>query len=83
MDITVVNIPQQRFEQLFFAFDVNMDGYIDQSELNTLIHKSHSLFDTLTLESFGSLIVQLSIAMDTNNDLLISYNEVLSLFGAY
>ena len=83
MDITVVNIPQQRFEQLFFAFDVNMDGYIDQSELNTLIHKSHSLFDTLTLESFGSLIVALSIVMDTNNDLLISYSEVLKLFGAY
>jgi Ca2+-binding EF-hand superfamily protein len=83
MDITVVNIPQQRFEQLFFAFDVNMDGYIDQSELNTLIHKSHSLFDTLTLESFGSLIVALSIVMDTNSDLLISYSEVLSLFGAY
>ena len=83
MDITVVNIPQQRFEQLFFAFDVNMDGYIDQSELNTLIHTSHQLFDTLTLESFGSLIVALSIVMDTNSDLLISYSEVLKLFGAY
>ena len=83
MDVTVVNIPLERFKQLFFAFDVDMDGYIDQSELNALIHKSHLLFDTLTLESFGSLIVQLSIAMDTNNDLLISYNEVLKLFGAY
>ena len=83
MDITVVNIPQQRFEQLFFACDVDMDGLIDQSELNTLIHKSHSLFDTLTLESFGSLIVALSIVMDTNSDLLISYSEVLKLFGAY
>ncbi len=83
MDITVVNIPQQRFEQLFFAFDVDMDGYIDQAELNTLIHKSHHMFDTLTLESFGSLIVALSIVMDTNSDLLISYAEVLSQFGAY
>ncbi len=83
MDVTVVNIPLERFKQLFFAFDVDMDGYINQSELNALIHKSHQLFDTLTLESFGSLIVQLSIAMDTNNDLLISYNEVLKLFGAY
>ena len=83
MDVTVVNIPQERFKQLFFAFDVDMDGYINQSELNALINKSHSLFDTLTLESFGSLIVALSIAMDTNADLLISYQEVLSLFGAY
>ena len=83
MDVTVVNIPQERFKQLFFAFDVDMDGYINQSELNTLIHKSHHMFDALTLESFGSLIVQLSIAMDTNADLMISYNEVLKLFGAY
>ena len=83
MDITVVNIPLERFKQLFFAFDVDMDGYIDQSELNTLISKSHHMFNTLTLESFGSLIVQLSIVMDTNNDLLISDNEVLKLFGVY
>jgi len=83
MDVTVVNIPLERFKQLFFAFDVDMDGYIDQSELYALIHTSHQLFDTLTLESFGSLIVALSIAMDTNADLLISYQEVLSLFGAY
>ena len=83
MDVTIVNIPLERFKQLFFAFDVDMDGYINQSELYALIHTSHQLFDTLTLESFGSLIVQLSTAMDTNNDLLISYNEVLKLFGAY
>ena len=83
LDVTVVHIPQERFKQLFFAFDVDMDGYIDQSELYALIHTSHQLFDTLTLESFGSLIVALSIAMDTNADLLISYQEVLSLFGAY
>ncbi len=83
MDVTVVNIPQERFKQLFFAFDVDMDGYINQSELNALIHRSHHMFDTLTLESFGSLIVALSTAMDTNADLMISYAEVLSLFGAY
>ena len=83
MDITIVNIPQERFKQLFFAFDVDRDGYIDQSELYTLIHKSHHMFNTLTLESFGSLIVALSTAMDTNADLMISYAEVLSLFGAY
>ena len=83
MDVTIVNIPQERFKQLFFAFDVDMDGYINQSELNALIHTSYQLFDTLTLESFGSLIVALSTAMDTNADLLISYAEVLSLFGAY
>ena len=83
MDVTVVNIPLDRFKQLFFAFDSNMDGYIDSSELHTLITKSYTLFEhTLSFESFGALIIQLSLAMDTNRDLLISYNEVLALFGA-
>ena len=83
MDVTVVNIPLDRFKQLFFAFDSNMDGYIDASELHTLITKSYALFEhTMSLESFGSLIIQLSLLMDTNADLLISYNEVMALFSA-
>ena len=83
MDVTVVNIPLDRFKQLFFAFDDNMDGHIDSQELHTLITKSYKLFEhTMSMESFGSLIIQLSLAMDTNADLLISYNEVLALFGA-
>ena len=83
MDVTVVNIPLDRFKQLFFAFDVNMDGYIDSSELHTLITKSYTLFEhTLSYESFGALMIQLSLLMDTNADLLISYNEVLALFSA-
>ena len=83
MDITVVNIPLDRFKQLFFAFDSNMDSYIDSSELHTLITKSYTLFEhTLSYESFGALMIQLSLAMDTNRDLLISYNEVLALFSA-
>ena len=83
MDVTVVNIPLDRFKQLFFAFDVNMDGHINSAELHTLINKSYTLFEhTLSLESFGALIIQLSLAMDTNADLLISYNEVLALFSA-
>ena len=83
MDITVVNIPLDRFKQLFFAFDVNMDGHIDSQELHTLITKSYALFEhTMSYESFGSLIIQLSLLMDTNRDLLVSYNEVLALFSA-
>ena len=83
MDVTVVNIPLDRFKQLFFAFDHNMDGHIDAEELHTLITKSYTLFEhTLSLESFGALIIQLSLLMDTNRDLLISYNEVLALFSA-
>ena len=83
MDVTVVNIPLDRFKQLFFAFDSNMDGHIDASELHTLINKSYALFEhTLSYESFGSLIIQLSLLMDTNADLLISYNEVMALFSA-
>ena len=83
MDVTIVNIPLDRFKQLFFAFDSNMDGHIDSAELHTLITKSYTLFEhTMSYESFGSLIVQLSLAMDTNRDLLVSYNEVLALFSA-
>ena len=83
MDVTVVNIPLDRFKHMFFAFDVNMDGHINSAELHTLINKSYTLFEhTLSYESFGSLIIQLSLLMDTNRDLLISYNEVLALFSA-
>ena len=83
MDATVVNIPLDRFKQLFFAFDVNMDGHINSAELHTLINKSYTLFEhPLSYESFGALIIQLSLLMDTNADLLISYNEVLALFSA-
>ena len=83
MDVTVVNIPLDRFKHMFFAFDVIMNGHINSAELHTLINKSYTLFEhTLSYESFGSLIIQLSLLMDTNRDLLISYNEVLALFGA-
>ena len=83
MDVTIVNIPLDRFKQLFFAFDSNMDGHIDSLELHTLITKSYTLFEhTMSYESFGSLVIQLSLLMDTNADLLISYNEVLALFSA-
>ena len=83
MDITVVNIPLDRFKQLFFAFDSNMDDHIDAQELHTLINRSYTLFEhTMSYESFGALIIQLSLLMDTNRDLLISYNEVLALFSA-
>ena len=83
MDVTVVNIPLDRFKHMFFAFDTDMDGHIDSLELHTLITKSYKLFEhTLSLESFGALMIQQSLAMDTNADLLISYNEVLALFGA-
>ena len=83
MDVTVVNIPLDRFKHMFHAFDSNMDGHIDAEELHTLITKSYKLFEhTMSYESFGSLIVQLSLLLDTNADLLISYNEVLALFSA-
>ena len=82
MDVTVVNIPLDRFKHMFHAFDSNMDGHIDSLELHTLITKSYTLFEhTMSFESFGSLIIQLSLLMDTNRDLLISYNEVLALFS--
>ena len=83
MDVTVVNIPLDRFKHMFHAFDSNMDGHINSAELHTLINKSYTLFEhTLSYESFGALIIQLSLLMDTNRDLLISYNEVMALFSA-
>jgi len=82
MRITTVNIPTERLEQLFYAFDLNMDGYIDQFELSTLVNKSYTLFEhTLSLESWGSLIIQLSIHMDSNADGLLAVSEVMSAFS--
>ena len=82
MRVTTVNIPIQRLEQLFYAFDLDMDGYIDQSELHTLIHKSYAMFEhTLSLQSWGSLVIQLSIHMDVNADGLLAINEVMSAFS--
>ncbi len=82
MRITTVNIPIERLEQLFYAFDLNMDSYIDQSELHTLITKSYTLFEhTLTLESWQSLVMQLSVHMDSNADGLLAINEVMSAFS--
>ena len=82
MRVTTVNIPIERLEQLFYAFDLDMDGYIDQSELHTLIHKSYAMFEhTLSLQSWGSLVIQLSIHMDINADGLLAINEVMSAFS--
>ncbi len=82
MRITTVNIPIERLEQLFYAFDLNMDSYIDQSELHTLIHKSYTLFEhALSLESWGSLVIQLSVHMDANADGLLAVSEVMSAFS--
>ena len=81
MRITTVNIPIERFEQLFYAFDLNMDGYIDQSELHTLIVKSYAMFEhMLSLESWGSLVISLSVHMDTNADGLLAIAEVVGAF---
>ena len=82
MRVTTVNIPIQRLEQLFYAFDLNMDSYIDRSELSTLINKSYGLFEhTLSLESWGSLVIQLSIHMDANADGLLAVSEVITAFS--
>ena len=82
MRITTVNIPIERLEQLFYAFDLNMDSYIDQSELHTLITKSYGLFEhTLSLQSWGSLVIQLSVHMDINSDGMLAINEVITAFS--
>ena len=82
MRITTVNIPLERFEQLFYAFDLNMDGYIDSIELNALIHKSYSLFDhTLSFDSWSSLVNALAIHIDINGDGLLDTVEVMLSFG--
>ncbi len=81
MRITTVNIPIERFEQLFYAFDLNMDSYIDSSELHTLIVKSYAMFEhTLSLASWQSLVISLSQHMDTNRDGVLAIAEVVGAF---
>jgi len=82
MRVTTVNIPIQRLEQLFYAFDLNMDSYIDQSELHTLIHKSYGLFEhTLSLQSWSALVRTLALHMDINSDGMLAVSEVITAFS--
>ena len=82
MRITTVNIPIERLEQLFYAFDLDMDGYIDQFELHKLIHKSYTLFEhTLSIESWSALVRTLALHMDINSDGLLAINEVVTAFS--
>jgi Ca2+-binding EF-hand superfamily protein len=82
MRVTTVNIPIQRLEQLFYAFDLDMDGYIDQFELSTLINKSYTLFEhTLSLDSWSALVRTLALHMDSNADGMLAINEVITAFS--
>ena len=82
MRVTTVNIPIERLEQLFYAFDLNMDSYIDASELSTLINKSYGLFEhTLSIDSWSALVRTLALHMDINSDGLLAINEVMSAFS--
>ena len=82
MRVTTVNIPIQRLEQLFYAFDLNMDSYIDASELSTLITKSYTLFEhTLSLQSWSALVRTLALHMDINSDGLLAVSEVITAFS--
>ena len=82
MRVTTVNIPIERLEQLFYAFDLNMDSYIDASELATLINKSYTLFEhTLTIESWSALVNALVTHMDINSDGMLAINEVITAFS--
>lgn len=82
MRVTTVNIPIERLEQLFYAFDLNMDSYIDASELATLINKSYTLFEhTLTIDSWSALVNALVTHMDINSDGMLAINEVIQAFS--
>ena len=82
MRITTVNIPIERFKQLFYAFDLDMDGSIDQFELNRLIHQSYELFEhTLSFASWSALVRTLALHMDINSDGLLAVNEVIGAFS--
>jgi len=82
MRVTTVNIPIERLEQLFYAFDLNMDSYIDQSELSTLITKSYTLFEhTLSLQSWSALVRTLALHMDINSDGMLAVSEVITAFS--
>jgi len=82
MRVTTVNIPIERLEQLFYAFDLDMDGYIDQFELSTLINKSYAMFEhTLSLDSWSALVRTLALHMDINSDGMLAINEVVTAFS--
>jgi Ca2+-binding EF-hand superfamily protein len=82
MRVTTVNIPIERLEQLFYAFDLDMDSYIDQSELHTLIHKSYAMFEhTLSLDSWSALVRTLALHMDINSDGMLAISEVITAFS--
>jgi len=82
MRITTVNIPIERLEQLFYAFDLNMDSYIDANELYALTIKLYSVFGhTLSLDSWSSLVNTLAQHMDINSDGLLAISEVMSAFS--
>jgi len=82
MRVTTVNIPIERLEQLFYAFDLNMDSYIDASELSTLINKSYAMFEhTLSLDSWSALVRTLALHMDINSDGMLAINEVVTAFS--
>lgn len=82
MRVTTVNIPIERLEQLFYAFDLDMDGYIDQFELHKLTHKSYTLFEhTLTIDSWSALVRTLALHMDINSDGMLAISEVMSAFS--
>jgi Ca2+-binding EF-hand superfamily protein len=82
MRVTTVNIPIEHLEQLFYAFDLDMDSYIDQSELHTLIHKSYAMFEhTLSLDSWSALVRTLALHMDINSDGMLAISEVITAFS--
>ena len=82
MRITTVNIPIQRLEQLFYAFDLNMDSYIDANELYALTIKLYSVFGhTLSLQSWSSLVNTLAQHMDINSDGVLAIAEVMGAFS--
>ncbi len=82
MRVTTVNIPIERLEQLFYAFDLDMDGYIDQFELHKLTHKSYAMFEhTLSLDSWSALVNALVTHMDINSDGMLAINEVVTAFS--
>ena len=82
MRVTTVNIPIERLEQLFYAFDLNMDSYIDANELATLIDKSYAMFEhTLSLQSWSALVRTLALHMDINSDGMLAISEVITAFS--
>ena len=84
MDVTTINIPINRLQQLFYACDVDANGAIDQFELDLLVHQAYPMIQAnsqLTIFDWSALMVAMHQFLDVNQDGVVAVNEMLAQFS--